>query len=57
MIKGFGDTNTTHTKGERRGRGISEIYLDHAKKDLKKSRLTTGGRFFFFFKVQQSNIK
>lgn len=40
---------TTHTKGERGG--ISEIYLDHAKKDLKRAgvKSDTGGRSFFFF--------
>ena len=39
---------TTHTKGERGG--ISEIYLDHAKKDLKRAgvRMTQVVGLFFF---------
>ena len=40
---------TTHTKGVG---GISEIYLDHAKKDLKRAgvRVTqVVGLFFLFF--------
>lgn len=57
----LGETNidNTHKRIKRRW-AISEIYLDHANKDLKKAgvRHDTGGVMFsVFFKVQQANTK